>query len=203
MMFLVPAVLILILLSIVMIRIWQTRIAMRAFAREHGLTYVNKQALFFNTGEIQGTVNGAKFFMGKLSADHAPEQDERDLSYRKYLSMHIAVDGMPFKMIIEMRGSASADYVIETKRNQTVTPAIKTGDADFDSRFLVFGQEKEVLPWLTPERRKALSVILSKGTCVVAKGGFMISMSETRQTVQGLEEVFTHLTEAQKGFETY
>jgi hypothetical protein len=193
--FLVPLA---VLLSLVVFQLQLTRSAMASFAQKHGMTYVKSRVPLFGMGEIRGTVNGAAFFMGMLSMDHAPEADEKDLSYRKYLSMHIEISGMPRKLIIEQRTSGS--HVTDTRRSQTVTPPVRTGDADFDSKFCVYGIDKEVLTWLTAGRRRVIADILIRENCVIAKGGLIIPSSETRLTLQDMEEMYSHLSAARKAF---
>lgn len=189
-----------IILLLVAVQLWQTRRAMEKFALQHGMSYVKSHIPFFGMGEIRGTVNGAVFFMGMMSRDYSPEKGERDLSYRKYMSMHIEINGMPRKLIIEERVSDSMSRVTEARRSQTVTPLIRTGNADFDSRCSVYGHEEDALPWLTVRRKDTIAAILSREHCAFAKGGLLFSMSKTRLTLEDLEEVFAHLTEAQQEF---
>ncbi|MBN1628107.1 MAG: hypothetical protein JW944_16430 [Deltaproteobacteria bacterium] len=88
--YLIPIFLIAVIFLNIMIQRWKTRQAMEQFAKKYGMTYMKKSLTLLGTGEIQGIVSGSKFSMGMMSMDYSPENDERDLSYKKYQGMHIA-----------------------------------------------------------------------------------------------------------------
>ncbi len=187
------------ILIFVLIQLQLTRNAMTEFAKKHNFTYKKpKFGAFFNTGGIHGSTNNVTFFMGMLSTNYGfGPVAEIDYADEKFLYMKINVNSMPNRLVISKREEGRFGKIIDKFSIMTGIPLIKTGDEAFDSKIKVIGYEKEVLPWLTEQRRKVIIDFLSKKNCVITQNGVACTLSKTRLSLKDLEETYTHLITTQ------
>jgi hypothetical protein len=195
--FLIP--LLVIVLVPILVLFQRTRLAMAKFAKRHAMTYEKTWWNLFGIGEIHGEVGHEAFFMGLMSSNYGfGPVAEQDYPEEKYPQMHIEIEGMPRKLVIQKRVPGRIGNIVEVLSRKTGMPMLETGDEAFDSQFKVIGYKDEVLPWLTARRREAIAAFLSRENYDVSKGGLKYGTIKTHIRLDEMEEAFAHLTAAQR-----
>lgn len=183
----------------ILVQFQLTRRAMAEFAKRHVMTYEKPWWNLFSIGEIHGEAGHVAFYMGLMSSKYGfgPELDQ-EYEEMKYPQMHVNIEGMPRKLVIQRRMPSRIGNIIEDPSQKTRMPIVKTGDESFDSQFKVIGYKDEALPWLTVQRREAIAAFLSRANYHVFKGGLTYGTAKIRMRLDEMEEAFAHLTSSQR-----